>query len=376
MKWRVYLLFVLFLIVINASCSLQNSSSSSSSSSSLSSSSISGNSSLSNQSNSSSSSSNLSGSASSSSSLALPDGSKWECAVNTALFGGRYGHTSLVFNNKIWVIGGCTASPPYFTNDVWYSSDGTNWTCATPKAAFLSRYYHQSLVFQGKMWVIGGFTFNGVSSYIATNDVWYSSDGTNWTCATNSALFSGRQEHASLVYNNSKMWVLGGKDSGSVVQSDSWYSSDGTNWTQATYSTSFGPRLDHTALEFNGKMWVIAGFNNLGSPYITNDVFYSSDGANWTSATNHASFPARVFHSSVVFNNKMWVIAGDFATDRSLITNDVWYSSNGTNWVQATNGAAFPPRQFGSSVVFNNTIWIIGGEDKDTGCYSDVWYAK
>lgn len=66
-------------------------------------------------------------------------------------------------------------------------------------------------------------------------------------------------------------------------------------------------------------MWVIGGRD---SP-VYNDVWSSSDGIIWTQATAAAAFSARYLHSSVVFDNKMWVIGGDGGGRK----NDVWSST-------------------------------------------------
>jgi hypothetical protein len=53
----------------------------------------------------------------------------WIQSASSAPWSGRYGHTSVVFDNKIWVIGGYNGNN--LLNDIWYSSDGINWTLAT-----------------------------------------------------------------------------------------------------------------------------------------------------------------------------------------------------------------------------------------------------
>ncbi|MGA2141237.1 MAG: kelch repeat-containing protein [Brevinematales bacterium] len=78
-----------------------------------------------------------------------PDGSYWVCAVTNAAFPARYGHTSLVFNNMIWVIGGYTSSG--VTNDVWYSADGTFWECATNSNPFVAKLKQSCVVFNNYM---------------------------------------------------------------------------------------------------------------------------------------------------------------------------------------------------------------------------------
>ena len=102
------------------------------------------------------------------------------------------------------------------------------------------------------MWVVGGF--DGIEK----NDVWYSSDGINWTEATSSADFPHRTGLTSVVLDD-KLWVIGGFDRNNFFLNDVWHSSDGINWSQVPFSTGFSGRLGHTTAVFDNKIWVIAG---------------------------------------------------------------------------------------------------------------------
>ncbi|MDZ7718756.1 MAG: hypothetical protein U5K72_08075 [Balneolaceae bacterium] len=80
-----------------------------------------------------------------------------------------------------------------------------------------------------------------------------------------------------------------------------------------------------------------------------NDVWYSTDGVQWTQATDDAGFEPRVGHKSVVFDNKIWVIGGLQRTDgEDIHFNDVWYSENGIDWTMATDdiGTGFDILEF------------------------------
>jgi parallel beta-helix repeat protein len=283
----------------------------------------------------------------------------------TARWSPRCGHTSVVFDNKMWVMGGASSTFHYYMNDVWYSSDGVNWTQATASAGWSARYSHTSVVFDNKMWVIGGHT--STSPY-NNNDVWYSSDGVNWTQATASAGWGARCCHTSVVFDN-KMWVMGGSGNTSI-NNDVWYSSDGVNWTQATASAGWSARYSHTSVVFDNKMWVIGGSGST-FPGSKSDVWYSSDGVNWTQATASAGWGARIYHTSVVFDGKMWVIGGYSNGDK----NDVWYSSDGVNWTQATASAGWGARCCHTSVVYDGKTWVIGGLQDISGVKNDVWYS-
>ncbi|MFC1600781.1 LamG-like jellyroll fold domain-containing protein [Candidatus Sumerlaeota bacterium] len=287
-------------------------------------------------------------------------GVTWTEATDSAQWGARSRHRSVVYDGKMWVIGGWADASPYY-NDVWHSVDGENWTSATLAAPWSARMGHSLVVYDNKMWVIGGFDGSDL------NDVWYSSDGANWTSATLAAPWSVRVGHTSVVYDG-KIWVMGGQ--GSPKQNDVWYSTDGANWTSATLAAPWEGRMGHSSVVHDGKMWVIGGGN---TPPSLNDVWYSTDGANWTSATLAAPWSGRDEHTSVVYDGKIWVIGG-LQNPPVLHQNDVWYSADGANWTSATLAASWSARDEHSSVVYGDKIWVMGGYDSSGPC-NDVWYS-
>jgi hypothetical protein len=292
----------------------------------------------------------------------------FKLATNLPGFGTREGHSSVVFNNKMWVISGDYST--IWPSDAWYSDDGILWLRATYQAAFKGRAGHTSLVFNNEMWVIGGIhPFSASVTDSMMNDVWFSSDGSIWTQSTSAALFSPRLGHTSVSFNN-KMWVIGGVGgySNPPFYNDVWYSTDGATWTQATANAGFSPRSGHSSVVFDNKIWVIAGNS---SSVEKNDVWYSTDGATWIQATANAGFSPRHGHSSIVFDNKMWVIAGE---DASWPRSDIWYSTDGIIWTQITSDAEFSSRSRHTSLVFDNKMWVIGGTT--SRLYSDVWYSS
>jgi leucine-zipper-like transcriptional regulator 1 len=188
-----------------------------------------------------------------------------------------------------------------------------------------------------------------------------------FTLVKDSAAFDIREGHSSVVFNN-RMWVIAGVTSsmGIFSSSDSWYSEDGISWVSATQQASFQSRSFHTSVVFDNKIWVIGGDHMATA---LNDVWNSSDGSSWIQSTPAAQFSPRAGHASVVFDNKMWVIAG---SDSLGYRNDVWYSGDGISWTLATANALFSPRTGHSSVVFDNKMWVIAGLD-DSGRRNDVW---
>ncbi len=181
---------------------------------------------------------------------------------------------------------------------------------------------------------------------------------------TTSTEFSSRRDH-TLTEFDGKLWAIGGKDDSSSY-GDVWSSIDGKTWQlEAEDPFGFFSKTNHTAIVFNNKLWVIAGGFS--------DVWSSSNGKDWTRENGSAGFGAREGHSTIVYDNKLWVIGG---TVGSTQKNDVWYSENGITWSQAAASTQFSPRTDHSTVVFDGKMYLMGGtsvQDFSPSFYNDVY---
>lgn len=248
------------------------------------------------------------------------DGINWENKENNS-FPGRLAHSAVVFKNKIWIIGGVGFDESTFQdivyNDVWSSSDGINWEKAIDHANFTPRYSHTTVVFKDKIWLIGGE--DGDSEF---NDVWSSSDGINWVKETENGNFLPRFSHSSFVFQD-KIWIIGGVNSeqgaGEGFLNDVWSSLDGKNWNEVIHNAPFSNRFGHTSKIYNEKIILVGGRPEESA--FTNDIWVSSDGLNWIQQAENSNFPGRRNHSSLVFNDKLWIIGGTNVSD----LNDIWY---------------------------------------------------
>lgn len=255
----------------------------------------------------------------------------------------------------MWILGGCDTLT-HRMNDVWFSSDGINWTCVTDSAQWSRRELHSSVVFANKIWVLGGLTDKG-----STSDVWYSSDGKDWTCVTAAAPWK-RYGHTSLVYDN-KIWILGGS-SGLEVYNDVWHTTDGINWHQDHESASWGKRLLHTSVVFNNSIMIIGG-QNLEPSYF-NDVWYSQGGVNLDEAKEHRESNQALtsfiypnpFHGALTFSCHV---------KNAALTTIKIYNSGGTEIAVLHQGILSPG--------FHNYLWR-GNDFSDKPVPSGIYYVQ
>ncbi len=180
------------------------------------------------------------------------DGREWKQVVTKAPWPRRRGHGVIVFKNKIWILGGSISSgrpdqtPTRFLNDVWFSDDGVNWTQATAKAPWKPREDHTAIVFNDKIWVIGG----GRGEHI---DVWSSDNGKNWALVNANAPWGSRHGNGGAVFDG-KMWIYGG-----IELNDVWSSADGKTWDQVFAHAPWSTRSAYYSVAYKDKLWIFSG---------------------------------------------------------------------------------------------------------------------
>lgn len=205
------------------------------------------------------------------------------------------------------------------------SVNGTSWAQATTNDPFLSRNEFPAVYFNNKIFFASGW--NGVTTDDCAADVWYSTNGKGWLPATQHAPWAfqglssgGRWGHTLTVFNDGSgtaMYLIGGaycthNQSPNSIASDVWKSTDGNHWVQVTAGNSIlGARLGHTTVVFNNRLYVIGGFRSSGAtPGFQNDVVWTDDGVHWNNATTNALFSPRADHSSFVYGGKLWIAGG------------------------------------------------------------------
>lgn len=200
------------------------------------------------------------------------DGSNWTLVNASVEWEPRYGLTALVTSNDaMWIIGGQNTSSgsDSFTGDVWNSSNGADWILINA-TAIPNRRQHTAVVgASDRLWVMAGYNTSGARP----NDVWYSDGGLNWMMANGSAFWGGRDSpSAAYTPDDGRIWIMGGYHNIMGYMNDVSYSTDGANWSFATTSAGWSGRQMHsTVVALNGSLVLVSGFS--GS--MTNDVWYS-----------------------------------------------------------------------------------------------------
>jgi hypothetical protein len=243
---------------------------------------------------------------------------------------------------EIYLIGGFLRIPPTNTYyDTFYKYENDAWNLLTSLPTTLHR--HSSVIYNNNIYVIGG-----IKSGVSVSNESYKYINNAWMYAGN--MHAARQDFGCCVFNN-KIYVFGGYNGTSSLNSIEYY--DGTTWnvssvtlptvlsrtssvvyngvvyivggingtgrTNSVYifngtTVTIGPTMPesvelHTVVVFNNELYVIGGINGL-FPY--GKKVFKYNGVSWL-YVNDLNI-ARYGHSANVYENALYVFGGNSGT--------------------------------------------------------------
>lgn len=305
------------------------------------------------------------------------DSNGWEL-LSDHQFSPREGLMAVSAYGSLIMTGGRQSGGFSFANDIWKTSNGSNWVRIVDKTPFDGRAYHNMVVMKNCIYVMAGQTF---SEYY--NDIWKSCDGTGtqWSQVTSKADWPVRAGAAALVTKTGELIIAGGCYNNKGTRSfynDVWSSTDGIKWklmtNKAEWSARSGPRL----IEFNNALFLVAGERGFTADVQLGDVWKSTDGgATWILVTKTPGFSPRSGHGVIVSsdNSKIILIAG------WPELHDLWSSTDGVSWVNKSNAVWNCKNTSCGKYDFwclthNGKIYTVGGSGATSTfgkLYADTW---
>jgi len=190
------------------------------------------------------------------------------------------------------------------------------------------------------------------------------------------AAWEARDSQAEAAFGD-RLWIMGGWfGSYEAPPRDVWSSADGRTWKLVNKEAPWLHSDLPMSLTFRDRMWVMGGWykGRLPGHSASNQVWSSTDGVDWRQATAAAGWSPRLAAGLVEHRGRMWIFGGIedyyFGTDKSL-KNDVWSSADGVEWKQETAAAPWSPRAYHQAVTLGDKIYVLGG-----GNYVPTHHAK
>lgn len=145
----------------------------------------------------------------------------------------------------------------------------------------------------------------------------------------------------------------------------SWFSKDGKSWTKSSLTNSISNLAFLDYVSFKGAIYGLGYFKgNIEEYEFRPEIYKTTNLKNWTRISQTSNIPKRFFYHPFVFDNKIWIIGGE---DKTTKYADIWSSEDGVYWTKRKDNLPFGNRSESQIVMLNNTLYLLN---------NDVWCSK
>ena len=141
-----------------------------------------------------------------------------------------------------------------------------------------------------------------------------------------------------------------------------WYSADGVSWTKSTLTNSISNLAFLDYVLFKGTVLGLGHFEgNIEQFTFRQEIYASTNLKQWDTISEKSNLPPRFFYHPFVFNEKIWIIGGE---DKNGQFADIWNSKDGVHWDKQKDNVAFGKRSNSQVVELKGKLYLLN---------NDVW---
>jgi hypothetical protein len=142
----------------------------------------------------------------------------------------------------------------------------------------------------------------------------------------------------------------------------SWFSVDGKKWTKSPLKNVINNLAFLDYVKFKDAIYGLGYFDgNIERYTFKGEIYRTTDFKKWTTLTKTSNLPNRFFYHPFVFENKIWFVGGE---DKNTQYSDIWNSEDGINWTKQKSNLPFGKRSRSEIVFFNGKLFLLD---------NDVW---
>ncbi|NOT37979.1 MAG: hypothetical protein HOP11_11425 [Saprospiraceae bacterium] len=141
-----------------------------------------------------------------------------------------------------------------------------------------------------------------------------------------------------------------------------WYSADGKIWIKSILPNSIHNLAFLDYVHFKEAVYGLGYFKgNIEHFEFKNEISKTNNLRTWATISKSSNIPQRYFYHPFVFEDKIWIIGGE---DKETKYSDIWNSKDGINWRKQKDNLPFGKRSGSHIVTLNNTLYLLD---------NDVW---
>lgn len=141
-----------------------------------------------------------------------------------------------------------------------------------------------------------------------------------------------------------------------------WFSTNGVDWIKSSLPNSIYNLAFLKYVHFNNAVYGLGHFEgNIERFNFKPEIYKTTDFKRWDTISKNSNLPNRFFYHPFVFNNKIWFIGGE---DKNTQYADIWNSPDGIVWTKQKDNLPFEKRSHSKILNFNSTLFLLN---------NDVW---
>lgn len=214
-----------------------------------------------------------------------------------------------------------------------------------------ARFGHCSVVYNNKVWNIGGK--NQINNLLTSVDC-YDLETGEWE--NNIPDLKHPRFNAAAVVYQDKIFVIGGQNGQQRLNLVEYYDPNEDQWKE--FMPLLYPREGMNAVVFDGKLYVIGGLSNMELFPVPLDIveFWDDSTQTWQESSTWKLQKPRVFMQSVILDSFVYTIGGIWI-DEQLDLNERFGQYSGTE----SRNPLPSPRFYFSAVTVWEMIYVLGG---------------
>ncbi|MFT3947125.1 MAG: hypothetical protein QM763_09145 [Agriterribacter sp.] len=141
-----------------------------------------------------------------------------------------------------------------------------------------------------------------------------------------------------------------------------WYSADGKEWKKSSLPNTIHNLAFLDYVRFNNSIYGLGHFEGNIETYAFKPAIYqTTDMKRWNTIAANSNLPERFFYYPFVFNNKIWIIGGQ---DKTTTFSDILSSEDGITWKKEKDNLPFGECIQSQVVMLNRKLFLLN---------NDVW---
>jgi hypothetical protein len=147
-----------------------------------------------------------------------------------------------------------------------------------------------------------------------------------------------------------------------------WFSLNGKEWNKSQLTNALKNNAFLDYVWFKNALYSLGTFEGNVEHYkFTSAIYRTYDMRNWETLATESNLPKRFFYHPFVFDDKIWIIGGNDGSNEFDGTNnfsDIWNSTDGVKWIRQAGNLPFGKREHSQFVFFKEKIYMLN---------NDVW---